>query len=95
MKTNFAVENPSANMVVIVGDNVRLLLSYGVPVAVLKFASGGGVNPAELIITDEFHSKTTSKHINMFLSDIGRTKADAKLQPQSWFDGLNVSVLGL
>jgi hypothetical protein len=92
MKTNFAVENPSGNMVVINGDNGRLLMSYGVPVAVLVRKSPGA---SEVRITGEFHSKTTSKHINKFLSDLGRTKDDAKVFPQDWFDGLNVSVLGL
>ena len=95
MKTNFAVENPSANAVVINGDNGRLLMSYGVPVAVLvREKNGSDAIVNELRVTNEYHSRTTSKHINTFMRELGRTIDDAKIFPQSWFDGLNVQITG-
>ena len=60
--------------------NVHILFSYKTPVA--------GYCPEGFFYTDEYFSKTTSRHINKYFQMNGITKADADQVPQDLIEGL-------
>jgi hypothetical protein len=65
--------------------DLKLLISYETPVCLIRFkGSGRIVHPA--IKTDEFHSVTTSKHINTWLRENGFNPDKVPTMPQSWFN---------
>lgn len=72
------IEILKANMTVLYTDNYTILYSYNTPVACLELSTGNYYK------TLQFHSKTTSKHVNQWLS--GKF---AVTNPQSWFDNLS------
>lgn len=67
-----------SNMTVLYTDNFTILYSYNTPVACYELETGNYYK------TLQFHSKTTSKHINQWLN--GKF---AVTNPQSWFDNLS------
>lgn len=72
------IEILKSNMTVLYTDNFTILYSYNTPVACLELETGIYYK------TLQFHSKTTSKHINQWLN--GKF---AVTNPQSWFDNLS------
>lgn len=61
------------------GQRVRVLFSYETPVAADVLTSCG----MEYYITDQYYSRTTTKHIKSWLP-----VADAEKKPQTFFDEL-------
>jgi hypothetical protein len=59
--------------------DLTLLISYETPVALIRL-SGGAIK------TSEFHSVTTSKHVNMWLRDHGFDPDKAPTMDQDWFN---------
>jgi len=62
--------------------DLRLLVSYSTPVALIRsqFLGGGAIK------TSMFHSVTTSKHINQWLESHGHNPKLTPVQSQSFFD---------
>lgn len=65
-----------SNQTLIVKSDKEILVSYETPVA--AFIQGRGY-----FCTEKYFSKTTSKHINSWLSG-----AKAQIKPQEFFDNL-------
>lgn len=59
--------------------DLKLLISYETPVCLIRYPGGA-------IKTEEFHSVTTSKHINTWLRDNGFNPDNVPTMNQSWFD---------
>ena len=59
--------------------DLRLLVSYSTPVALIRYPGGA-------IKTNTFHSVTTSKHINQWLTGHGKDPKMTPCQDQSFFD---------
>ena len=59
--------------------DLLLLVSYSTPVALIRYPGGA-------LKTNEFHSVTTSKHINQWLNEHGHNPKLTPVQSQSFFD---------
>ena len=59
--------------------DLRLLVSYSTPVALIRYPGGA-------IKTNTFHSVTTSRHINQWLDEYGHNSKLTPVQSQSFFD---------
>jgi len=59
--------------------DLRLLVSYSTPVALIRYPGGA-------IKTNTFHSVTTSKHINQWLESHSHNPKLTPVQSQSFFD---------
>ena len=59
--------------------DLRLLVSYSTPVALIRYPGGA-------IKTNQFHSVTTSRHINQWLAGHGKDPKMTPCQDQSFFD---------
>jgi len=70
------IEKINANATVVHTSGASVLVSYSTPVAAYVLGRG-------YIRTDQFHSVTTSRHINKWLAG-----ADAETVPQSELDAL-------
>ena len=65
--------------------DLRLLVSYSTPVALIRIKPEYlGQKPA--LKTSQFHSVTTSKHINQWLTENGKDPKMTPCQDQSFFD---------
>lgn len=67
-----------SNMTVLYTDNFTILYSYNTPVACYEYET------RKYYCTNQFHSMTTSKHINQWL---GTNQAEQK--DQNWFTNLS------
>jgi len=84
--------NPALHSVKVVGSNmteadhgsVYILYSYETPVAI-RPREGVGSKP---LVTDYFHSRTTSKHIGSWLRTHGYTIKDAERLPQDMIEAI-------
>lgn len=72
------LEKVSTNVTKVFLPEWTVLFSYNTPVAALEISTG------KYYRTSEFHSVTTSKHINQWLS--GWRKAEAIEKPQEFFN---------
>ena len=59
--------------------DLRLLISYSTPVALIRYPGGA-------LKTNQFHSVTTSKHINQWLDEYGYNPKLVPVQSQSFFN---------
>ena len=59
--------------------DLRLLVSYSTPVALIRYPGGA-------LKTNQFHSVTTNKHINQWLIDHAHLPTLTPTQDQSFFD---------
>ena len=66
---------------------INLLVSYKTPVA-------AKINTL-FFITSEFHSVTTSRHINEWLSSFGKTKDNCEVRPQDDFNDFMINDIGI
>ena len=65
--------------------DLRLLVSYSTPVALIRIKPKYlGQKPT--LKTSQFHSVTTSKHINLWLAEHGHNPKLTPVQSQSFFD---------
>lgn len=71
--------NKGNSQVLTKDDGTQVLISYSTPVAARIINECG----ATWYKTGEYHSKTTSKHINQWLEGV-----KAEVRPQSFFDSL-------
>ena len=80
------VKSLGKNITEIQLNNTIVLVSYETPVA-LVHPIWHGKEPRALK-TSEFHSITTSKHINQWLKNNGINSDEVKYAPQKYFNGL-------
>ena len=59
--------------------DLRLLVSYSTPVALIRYPGG-------TLKTSQFHSVTTSRHINQWLDEHGYNPKLVPVQDQIFFD---------
>ena len=59
--------------------DLTLLISYETPVSLIRYPGGA-------LKTSEFHSVTTSKHVNMWLRDNGFNPDVVPTMSQDWFN---------
>lgn len=69
------VEILGKNQAILEADNYKALFSYGIPVAVIAFLDSG----TRGFRTSDWHSVTTSRHINKFLSGIREVSEDSNI----------------
>jgi hypothetical protein len=62
--------------------DLRILVSYQTPVAAIRYNGTGALR------TSEFHSVTTSKHINQWLKDNGYNPNEVPKMDQEYFNHL-------
>ena len=70
--------------------DLTLLISYETPVAVIRYSGdlsdwNSSIHD-KAIKTSEFHSMTTSKHINTWLRDNGFNPDNVPTMDQEWFN---------
>ena len=73
------VKSLGSNKTEIELKDLRLLVSYSTPVALIRYPGGA-------IKTSQFHSVTTSKHINQWLDEYGYNPKLVPVQSQSFFN---------
>ena len=73
------VKSLGSNKTEIELKDLRLLVSYSTPVALIRYPGGA-------LKTNQFHSVTTSKHINQWLDEYGYNPKLTPCQDQSFFD---------
>ena len=65
-----------------------ILISYETPVAAIRYNQFGDSSIQGAIKTNQYFSVTTSKHINMWLSDYGHNPKTVPTIDQDYFDTL-------
>lgn len=73
------IKSIGANKTELEFKDLRLLVSYSTPVALIRYPGGA-------IKTEEFHSVTTSKHINQWIRESGLDPDKIPAMPQDWFN---------
>ena len=66
--------------------DLRLLISYETPVALIRHLKGYSLGLREGLKTSEFHSVTTSKHVDQWLKENSFNPDKVPTMSQSWFN---------
>ena len=73
------VKSIGANKTELELKDLTMLISYQTPAALIRYPGGA-------LKTSEFHSVTTSKHVNMWLRDNGFNPDAVPTMSQDWFN---------
>ena len=76
------IKNYGSNQTVVQENGLQVLYSYETPVALISRING----EVRIYRTEQFHSVTTSKHINKFLRTEYRGEKPVENLPQSVLD---------
>jgi len=79
-EANLKINSIGSNMTELSAYDFRILFSYSTPVA--------GFGPSGAFHTDEYFSKTTSRHINKYFTNNNLTRAESQEVPQEYIEGL-------
>lgn len=84
------IRNVGSNMTELSTSGATVLFSYSTPVAAFVLGRVDDINhrEARYIRTEQFHSATTSKHINKWLRDKGLDPDKVRKVPQMELDYL-------